>query len=478
MVRGRAVISTLIFGIALLICVSFLLQLAPGGGRRVVRAEFADAFPLVPGDDVLMWGAKVGSVGSMKLTGHGTVSVEIRLLDGVTRPRQDASVSVRAGDLLGSAYLDLSPGRSAAPLRGPIPVSRSFVATSIQDYLNSYDEPTRKAFSVLLDELGVALEGRGIDLNRAVLQLAPALDAATRLASQVGAENASLEGLIVHARAVTKSVAPRSADLERLIDGFDRTFQATAGNAQPLNRGLATFPAALAQTRSTLTQLQGTAEAATPLADQLLAAAPALATAMQRLGPFATQTTRGLSDLRPLVRSLGSTLSAGSRAFPRLAVSLRQIATAAPSIVRFDRIFNPLISYFVKGMIGGLGRLGGEPGAQQVENAPGRNWFRTVGVLGCESFGVPTAPGCMASLLQRTAGAQAPQRRRVPAHPNVAPRPSAPGTGAGASGTAPGSSPTVGVPSLPAVPQVPAAPGGVAAPDRSINSLLDYLLGR
>ncbi|MHB8693497.1 MAG: MlaD family protein [Solirubrobacteraceae bacterium] len=477
MVRGRAVVSTVIFGVALLAAVAALLHLGGGGGANSFRAEFRDAFPLVPGDDVRMWGAKVGSVSSMQLTGDGTVSVTVDLLSGVAAPRADATASVRAGDLLGSAYLDLSPGRSAASLRGPIPIGRTFVTTSVQDFLNSYDTPTRAAFSLLLDELGAALEGRGVDLNRAVLELAPAIQQATRLSAQVADERARLGDLVLTARAVAGSVAPRARDLTRLIDAFEETFNVTAANGGALDRGLAELPAALAATRATLAQLETAAAGAQPLAQQLLGAAPTLAVATRRLAPFAGAAGAAARSLTPLVRSLGATLSAGSRTFPRLTHTLEQIRAAAPGVDRFSAVFDPLIYLAIKGSFGGLGRLASEPGVQAFESLPGRNWFRTVGVLGCESFGVPTAPGCMANILLKTAGSPAAARR--PAAANAAPvtpvKPPArlPQTLAGV--------PLPHVPAVPSIPfaspiapltQTPAAAAGAA------GKLLHFLLGR
>lgn len=482
MVRGRAILSTVICGAALVIG-AFLLLGGGGGSPRIVRAEFDDAFPLVPNADVRTFGAKVGSVGKMSLTDRGTVSVEIKLLDGVRRPRSDASASVRAGDLLGSTYLALSPGRSARPLEDAIPRRRSFVATSVQDTLNSYDEPTRKALGLLIGELGMTLEGRGADLNRAVLELAPALRASTRLTKQVSDQRAHLQGLISSARRVTRQVAPRTRDLERLITGLDETFGATAANAGAIDRGLQALPASLAQTRTTLAGLESTATAAQPLARQLGASAPGLLKATRNLEPFADAASGAVTDLRPLVRQTRATLVAGKSTFPRTAASLQAIRTASPDLVRFGEVFDPLINIAIKGTFGGLGGLAGEPGKQLAENVLGRNWFRTIGVLGCESFGVPPAPGCMTQILQQTARERAqPGARRRAASDRAGSRPLT-GQTTGNPGTPGTPSPPRDdkrpsrLPALPSLPGLSAVPGATSKVDDSTAKLLDFLLG-
>ena len=476
MVGSRAIISTAVFALFLVAALIISLPGSPSADR-LVHAEFKDAFPLVPDADVRMFGAKIGSVRSMTLTDHGTVDVTIALLDGVSRPREDASASVRAGDLLGSTYLALSPGNAPAPLNASIPLSRTFVATSLQDFFNSYDTPTRNALQLMLVELGSTLESRGADLNKAVLELAPAIRETTRLTQQVSDDRAHLSDLITSAHTVTQQVAPRSRDLELLIDGMHRTFGATAANAAALDRGLQSLPPTLAQTDSTLARLQTTATAAQPLAQDLGAAAPDLAAATQRLGPFADDAGKAMSALRPLVRQTGATLAAGARSFPRLATSLRTLQAVAPALVRLGNVLDPLINMAVKGSFGGLGRLAGEPGTQKFENAPGRNWFRGIGVLGCETFGVPTAPGCLANLLAQSANSQLPSARssrtrrggigRVLSAPTL-PTPGAAKTVA----------PTLQrVPILPPLPSVQIPPASVPPAQSQAATLLKYLLG-
>ena len=60
MVGSRAVLSTLVFLLALIAGVVAVLPQRTTG-RSVVHAEFKDAFPLVPRADVRRFGAKVGS---------------------------------------------------------------------------------------------------------------------------------------------------------------------------------------------------------------------------------------------------------------------------------------------------------------------------------------------------------------------------------------------------------------------------------
>jgi phospholipid/cholesterol/gamma-HCH transport system substrate-binding protein len=399
MIRGKAIVACLIFA-AILGATGYALLIPKSNGGRLFEAEFTDAGLLTTGDDVVEHGAKVGSVDQIRLTDRGTALVRFSLFSGVDAPRADATVSVRPQNLLGGYYLSLGPGAGAQPLSAPIPTTRTFVATQLNDIFNMYDQPTAAALSLLLDELGRALDARGNDLNQAVLELAPTFAAGDRIATQLDQQNSHLADLIGHAEAVTAQVSPRTRDLDRLIVSLQQTLTTTADASTGLDRGLAHLPAALGQTRRTLGLLGSTAVAARPLAVQLGAAAPSLATAVSRLVPFATDARPAIEQLRPLVRQAAVTLAAGRISLPRLASSLSVVARVAPPLRALAATLDPLARIAVLGPFAGLGGIAGDPGTQPGDNEPGRNWFRGVGILSCESFGVAIAPGCFSTVLK------------------------------------------------------------------------------
>jgi len=277
-IRGKALLAGFVFPLMLVVVVYalFLRDGAPSG--VVARAEFQDVDQLVAGHDVRVHGTKVGSVTGTSLSDHGTVLVTMSLFDGAPELRADATASVRVADLLGDVSLVLEPGRARHSLRGAIPPAHTFVATHVQDVLNVFDRPTRTALQSLLVELGRALEARGVDVNGAVLNLSPLLREITRISGQLGDQDAELDRLLVSAHALTRQLAPRAADIERLIDGLDRALAVTTAHSRDLDSGLRGLPATLRQTRTTLGALGRTARAATPLANDLNQAAPQLAT--------------------------------------------------------------------------------------------------------------------------------------------------------------------------------------------------------
>jgi len=464
---AKARLSGLMFPLLLAAVVWFLVIPHGRDDRRLVRAEFQTAGLLVPGHDVRIAGTTSGTVRDIVLTRRGTALVSFALDEGVPALSRNASASVRDSDLLGGTYLAVEPGSGPAPLHGTIPVTRTFTAPRVQDMFETFDAPTRTALRTLVAELAVAVESRGVELNRAVLELAGALRAGRDVSTQLTSQEAQLDRTIIQLQRLTGTLAPRSRDAERLIDGLDRALATTAARGPDLDRGLARLPRTLDQLDRTLVRLSRTARAVRPVVGDLGAAAPQLATAAHRLGPFSREARAALADVRPFLLETRTVLRRGARSLPRLRRAAAALTQQTPHVAAFATMVRPYVTYLVKGVFAGIGGLAAEPGTQDFSNQPGRNYFRGEGVLGCEAFGVPTRPGCLTSLLDGMIDATGSLRRRAPtrraARPTAAPtRPSA------LRPAGPGRKPAA--PALPAVPAVDGVTDGV-------QDLLDYLLG-
>ena len=281
----------------------------PGPGATTVNAEFEDAFPILAGMNVRVSGAIAGSVREVELTDEGTAMVTLSLNPGTTPPKEDAAAAIRQQDVTGDSYVSLSPGSAPEPLGDEtIPTSRTLVAPRFDDLLNSFADPERQALKTILIETGVALESRGDDLNRAALELRPALEATDNALAEVGSQNQALRALVTDAADVTGQAAEHSSELPGLVDSLSTTLQTTAAHGPALDRALERLPQTTVAAKGTLAELRHAAEAATPLARSLLEGAPGLATALERSGPF-------LGDARRALHNTGPTLDASTELF-------------------------------------------------------------------------------------------------------------------------------------------------------------------
>jgi phospholipid/cholesterol/gamma-HCH transport system substrate-binding protein len=435
------------------------------------QAEFQDARGLVEGNDVRVDGAPAGTVEDMKLTDHGTALVTMKLDDGIQRPTADATAAIRPVDLLGDTYLALDPGNAQSGLQGEIPVSRTLNAPRLDDLLRTFGEPQRQALKLLLVEGGVALDRRGADLNRAALELGPALRAADGAMRELGSQNASLRSFIENAEHVTSQAAGRNTELGNLVDSLATTLGATASRSEDLDRSLAGLPPTLTQIQSTTGRLTSTARSALPLAQSLRTSAPGLSQAAVRLGPFLRSTERAADDLHPTIAKASSLLSRNADTFAALRSGLGQATVDSPTFTRFMDAVEPATPAISAGFFKNFPDQATEPGNQPFDPFadPRRHYWRGAAVLTCQTFGLRIHPGCLQDFLQ--SGSFSDAKLDLDGSKGR--------SGSGSTGTSNLPLPSLGdvQKALPDLSQ-PSAPSAPARSSKATGSLLDFLLGR
>ncbi|MHB8690340.1 MAG: MlaD family protein [Solirubrobacteraceae bacterium] len=443
------------------------------------QAEFKNAWPLVPGMDVRVSGAVVGSVRGVQLTNHGTALVTFQLRPGVPAPRADASVAIRQDDLLGDSDLSLELGAAKQPLTGPIPASRSIPQPRLDDFLNIFRAPVRAGLQAFIVEVGTAMANRGVDVNNAIFKLRPGFQALGNVFTELTGQISSLKQVLSSAHVVTSQLASRSHDLGRLVDGLHQTLGGVAAESARLNTGLALLPTTLSETSTTLHQLTALTHTVAPLAQTVAAAAPGFETAAQRLGPYAQALELASGYASPTITLAGDALrAAGPTLAPLSHAAISDLLNPASGLFAalkpiFDDAANALFGS--PSGVGGLGGVvvpGNDPAAPNVD--PARDYIAGYVVIGCQLFGVPATPGCLSHILS-TYFPKLPTRRPTsatgqrPATPTTVPTTS----GNGAHTTpAPTGTPKPLLPTI-TLPPVSSAESALAG---AVKSLLGYLI--
>lgn len=111
----RNLIETVMGGVVLAVAAFFLVFAYQTADVRTVAgypvtAKFDRVDGLNPGSDVRMSGIKVGSVTSQYLDGKDYLAVVTLNINPEVKLPVDTSASITADSLLGSKYLNLSPG--------------------------------------------------------------------------------------------------------------------------------------------------------------------------------------------------------------------------------------------------------------------------------------------------------------------------------------------------------------------------------
>ena len=162
------------FGLLLFLWLAFggPVPLKPKGYR--FHTSFAEAGQLALEADVRISGVPVGKVKTItpdKQTGRADVDDPARSSRYAPLP-SDAKAILRQKTLLGETYVELTPGRHAAPSRSPRAAScaASQVSDTVEldEILRAFDPKTRAAFQDWMQTQAQAIAGHGQDLNDAL----------------------------------------------------------------------------------------------------------------------------------------------------------------------------------------------------------------------------------------------------------------------------------------------------------------------
>ncbi len=184
--------------------------------------------------------------------------------------------------------------------------------------------PERERLAIIINELGTGLAGNGEELRAAIRRANPALDNFDKFLKVLADENVTLARLAEDSDLDLTPLARERASISRFIDKAGATATATAEKGDALERNFELLPQFLAELRPTMERLQGFTEAATPVFDDLGAAAPSINQLFAQLGPFseaalptfrtlgdaAEISRRALTAARPVIRDLNQLATA------------------------------------------------------------------------------------------------------------------------------------------------------------------------
>ena len=357
------------------------------GGSYKVRGIFDSGGFIVPGEDVRVGGANVGSVDSIDVTREGEIAsleggphavpgkavVVLEINDpGFREFRRDASCLIRPQSLIGEKYVDCQVTQPRAPGSEPppplrripdgepgegqylLPLENNGKAVDI-DLLNNIQRlPFAQRFRLIINDLGAGLAARGPDLAEVVRRANPALRQFDRVLAILAEQNRELAKLNSDSDAILTPLARERARVAGFIDSSGETAEASAERRADIERGLAKFPRTLSELRLTMRELGGFSREARPVFRDFARAAPSLEVASKQLEPFATATNislRSLGDAAeqagplfveadPTLVALRNFARAGSRPLQNLGKLLKSLRTSTGMKKLMNFIYN------------------------------------------------------------------------------------------------------------------------------------------
>jgi phospholipid/cholesterol/gamma-HCH transport system substrate-binding protein len=289
------------------------IPLKPEGYR--VKVPFQEATQLAVESDVRISGVSVGKVKEIELSDAGAAIATIEIDSEFAPIPEDSKAILRQKTLLGETYVELTPGSPGNPADsgeeldaqgattdtdseetefleegGTLDQGQVSEAVQLDEIFRTFDEDTRQAFQTWMQEVAVALKGRGADLNAAFGNLEPFATEANELLAILDSQRQATRLFVRNTGEVFDALSERQGQLQGLIRNTEAVFSTTAERNEALQAAFIAFPTFLDESRLTLERLEEFAVDTDPL--------------IQQLRPVAVELTPTLIDLGALSHEL------------------------------------------------------------------------------------------------------------------------------------------------------------------------------
>jgi phospholipid/cholesterol/gamma-HCH transport system substrate-binding protein len=329
----RATVAALLVAV---VGVVATVLLASGGDddRYRFQVHLPNALGLRSGSLVTLGGVEIGDV-EVRLDERDRVVVEGRLHEGQPPLREDTKLAITSVNLLGQKRLEVVPGSSprTLPSGSRIPADRVTPSTDLDQVLAVLTPDVRTRLSILLNEAGRLVLGRGTDLRDLVGGLPGTLAETTDLLNRLVGSNRTLERLVARSDRLVKTLADERQALTRLVDSAGRAAGAAAGRRRELEATLAQAPRTLAAAQRFLGELQQATGPLGPAARELTRAAPRLHATLRQLEPFERAARPALAEATSAAPQLTRLADGARPVLERARPTLKDVSALADELV-------------------------------------------------------------------------------------------------------------------------------------------------
>ena len=357
--RSRAIA----LGAFALAVVAVALLVVGGGGEGVrYKLLFETGGQLVDGNEVLIGGQPVGSVGSVELTEDGRAEVEI---DVDRTLHEGTSAVIRSTSLSGIAnrYVSLTPGPdNAPPLRDGAVISDADTTTPVDldQLFNALREPERKGLQDIIEGSATVYAGRGEEANETYRYLSPALTATDALFRELNRDQHVLSDFLVSGARVMTAIGERRDDLSASVASANTALGAIASQNRSFDRALRALPPALRQANTTFSNFRPTLDDLDPLVATSKTATRDLAPFLRRLKPVVKRSVPVFHDLSKAVNRKKKNNDLADAAGKLPAVEAAAARASGPSVAALTES-EPTVANlrpYAPELVAGVGKLG------------------------------------------------------------------------------------------------------------------------
>jgi phospholipid/cholesterol/gamma-HCH transport system substrate-binding protein len=301
---------------------------------NTVTVTVADAGQLEKGAEVRSAGVRIGEVSEIKLS-DGKARLTLNVLPAALPLHDDASIQIRPVNLLGENFIDLNLGSDSRPFarEAVIPASRTSSAVTLQDLLDTFEDPTSAGLAAVVTTLGEGLDDNGADLSKALRLLGPAMHDSARVGQILSEQNQMLADLVQSADPVAAALAADDGQrLDGLVASTRDTLSALQNQQVALGETIKELPATLTSAERTLASFGDTARAGAPTLRALRPLTGNLEQVVAELRNFADSADPALASLEPVLREAERLIDVAAPVVAQLRQAGPDLATTASKV--------------------------------------------------------------------------------------------------------------------------------------------------
>jgi phospholipid/cholesterol/gamma-HCH transport system substrate-binding protein len=314
-----------------------VLVLLGGGSSYTLHADFQDAGGLVPGNQVMIGPATVGTVESISLTGNSLAQVTMSIDSGAAPLHEGTVARIYENSLSGIAnrYVVLEPGASEAPAipsGGTLGTDHTYSFVSLDQVFDAIDPLTRAGLQGVIRGEAASIQGKSAQANKTLKYLAPGLASTSNVTAELARNEPAFDGLLVQGAQAMQALASRSQQLADLIGQTATATGAIASQSQALEQALQLLPGTLTRATGTFAGLRTTLDSLDPLVAESKVAS-------RRLLPFTVSLRQFTNAAIPTVAALSALIHnpAGTGDLTTLLLQTPKLAalaaTAVPNLI-------------------------------------------------------------------------------------------------------------------------------------------------
>jgi len=308
-----------------------------------MEAEFQTVSGVLPGQgqQVTVSGVQVGEIGGVKLE-NGVAIAKLRIEPRFARVYPDATMLLRPKTSLKDMIVELDPGTKASGPRlkegARLTSAQTDPDVNFDEILASLDGDTRAYLTMLVTDGAAALgDGNGRELASTFKRFEPLSRHAAQASKLVAQRRDKLERLMGNLSKLADELGGRDEQLGQFVNASADVFRHFSAQNANLERTLQKFPPTLEATDDALGKVAKLGSTLNTALDDLEPTSRALAPTLRKVRPFLKETTPVLKDdLRPFTREVQDEVR-------KLRPAAEGTARATPELTTLANLLNELL---------------------------------------------------------------------------------------------------------------------------------------